>query len=307
MHDAVSDYNLLQRTHNIDFPPDKGVRLFKGILLFLISLFRKPKSTIRSLNFWRYGKHALSLALFYTAFSFKSERDYDIIHCHFGPNGITGIHIKEIFDLECPVITTFHGYDAGVIPSKMGSSYYNLLFDKCDLIIVGSDFMKGRLSYLGASETKLLKLPVGIDLSFFKRPIKKSRVTRSVTNFLSVGRLIEGKGHKYSLLALAKVKETHPDFHYHIIGSGTCYDELKSLVNELKIDNNVTFHGAMAQKDVLGFYISCDIFLFPSITDRKDWEEGQGLALIEAQALGLPIVSTLSGGISESVLDQQSS
>lgn len=88
MHQDVEAYDLLERTHYFDMPSNKLKRILKALYLLVKNFHKDPIAILRSLNFFKYGKKALSLRLLYALVPFLGEeQDYDIIHCHFGPNG----------------------------------------------------------------------------------------------------------------------------------------------------------------------------------------------------------------------------
>ena len=87
---------------------------------------------------------------------------------------------------------------------------------------------------------------------------------------------------------------------YRIAGNGPLQEPLRLLVRELGLSSQVTFLGAMDQSAVSSQMQEADIFLLTSI------HEGLGMVLLEAQAVGLPIVATETGGIPEAVVPGRS-
>jgi colanic acid/amylovoran biosynthesis glycosyltransferase len=119
----------------------------------------------------------------------------------------------------------------------------------------------------------------------------------------TVARLVEKKGHEWSLRALSRVKDQVPNIRYLIAGSGPKEDDLKRLVEHLRIADNVRFLGMLDDREVLEVYRRSDVFVLPSTTASDGDMEGQALVLQEAQATGLPVVSTLHNGIPEGVVE----
>jgi colanic acid/amylovoran biosynthesis glycosyltransferase len=117
---------------------------------------------------------------------------------------------------------------------------------------------------------------------------------------------VEKKGIEYAIKAIAKIAEDYPNIIYRIVGDGSLRESLEALVLDLKISDNVKLLGWMTQEQVRQLYDDSHIFILPSVTAADGDREGQALVLQEAQAMGLPILSTLHNGIPEGVLDGKS-
>lgn len=100
----------------------------------------------------------------------------------------------------------------------------------------------------------------------------------------SIGRLVQQKGQKYLIEAIAQIKAKHPDVLLLVIGDGPLENELKEYTKDLGIEDNVIFLGI--RRDIPSLLSAMNIFVFPSL-----WE-GLGNALIEAMAAGKPIIAT---------------
>jgi colanic acid/amylovoran biosynthesis glycosyltransferase len=146
---------------------------------------------------------------------------------------------------------------------------------------------------------------VGLDIKKFSFVGRKSNLTDGI-KVLTVGRLVEKKGLVYSIKAVAKVLKTYPNLQYQIVGDGTLKRQLHALIIRLGIEDKVKLLGWMNQDEVRELYEKAHIFVLPSVTARNGDQEGQGLVLQEAEAMGLPVISTLHNGIPEGVLDGQS-
>ncbi|NQT33002.1 MAG: colanic acid biosynthesis glycosyltransferase WcaL, partial [Candidatus Omnitrophica bacterium] len=96
-HPEVDEYDLLGSVycHN-ERPRNPIVLILKAIVLFLTNFHKNPRTILRSLNFFKYGRDALSLTLFYKTVLFIKMGEFDIIQCHYGPNGNIAALLKEI-------------------------------------------------------------------------------------------------------------------------------------------------------------------------------------------------------------------
>ena len=303
VHPDIEKYQLMRRVHYFNIPHNKIKRILKAIFLIIKNFHKAPLKILKSLNAFRYGKNALSLRLLYILISFLDKK-FDIIHCHFGPNGIIGVHLKEI-GIPGKYLTSFHGYDVNSYPKIMGKNVYNILFKNGDLFTANTNFTKQQVVKVGCDEEKIIILPVGLRVEKFKFSTRKIQ-PREPIKILTVGRLVEKKGHEYAIKAIAKIVKKHKNIKYIVAGDGPLRANLENLALKLGIMNHVEFLGAVEQNEVLNLYQQAHIFILPSVTASDGDREGQALVLQEAQATGLPVVSTLHNGIPEGVLDGKS-
>lgn len=254
----------------------------------------------------RHGRTALNLTLLHDALpALKSPRRYDVIHCHFGPNGRLALAWRQFGALRGPIITTFHGYDVNRLPRTEGPQLYRRLFSEGELFTVGSEFVKKRIITLGAPEDRIVKLPMGVDLSLF-RFAERSKRQDGELRLLTVARLVEVKGIEYALRAVASLKDKYPHLRYRIIGDGPLRLDLEALARRLGLNNQVEFLGALPQEMVVEQYRQAQLFLLPSVVTESGEEENQSVALAEAQASGLPVIATSIGGNPESIREAES-
>lgn len=302
VHKDVKTYHLLERVHYFNIPRSRLRRILQTIYLLVANFHRAPLAILKSLNIFKYGKYALSLNLFYFFLAFlKAGTSYDIVHCHFGQNGIIGIMLKDL-GIKGKIITSFHGYDISMYLKQEGNKAYRDLFKKGDLFTANSNHTKGRLIAAGCPENKIQKLPVGLDMSRFnykpRGAIKQPKIIIG-----TIARLVEKKGVEYSIKAAAKVMEKHPNIEYRIVGDGPLRESLEQLVAELGLKDKIRFLGWLDSDEVIKFMDELCIFILASVTARSGDQEGQGLVLQEAQAMGIPVLATLHNGLPEGVVD----
>ncbi|MFB3134014.1 MAG: glycosyltransferase family 4 protein, partial [Rhodothermales bacterium] len=119
---------------------------------------------------------------------------------------------------------------------------------------------------------------------------------------LTISRLVPRKGIDTVLRALPQVAHQIPDVRYLIGGSGPDRDRLEALSRELHLSDRVQFLGNIPKEDLLRYYNACDVFVMPSREDRPH-VEGFGIAFLEANACGKPVIGAWSGGIPDAVRD----
>lgn len=305
-HDRIQTYRLADRTHYVPLMPDKNAAVaLKGMRIFLRGFVRSPLVFLKALNALKYGKDATNLSLLYFAAAFAGKGPFDIIHAHFGPNGLWALRLREIGAVEGGIITTFHGADVTVVPRRRGLQCYRALFDAGVTCTYSSDFVGRHLREMGAESRQLVKLPVGVDperFDFRKREKSKNEKVTVVT----IARLVEVKGVSYALRAMAETVGAFPAVRYVIVGDGPLRPNLERLAARLGIQEVVSFLGARTHEQIRALLEKADVFVLSSTKAPNGAEEAQGLVLLEAQAAGLPVVATRVGGIPESVLDEVS-
>ena len=274
-------------------PDIKIVRLLKFLYLFFRFLPISPRRIIQSLNFFRYGEYALSLRLFFWVVPFLGTR-YDILHCHYGPNGTIGVFLKRMGFTD-KVITTFHGYDI-LLAREKGEHIYRELFHDGDCFLSISEYNYRSFIQFGADPKKIIPHPIGIDTSLFSfSPPQPSQELIVIT----VARLQEVKGLDFGIRAFDHLRITAPSLKikYHIVGDGPLSEELEKLVSNLHLDKDVIFLGAISQSQVAEELKRSHIFMLTSNS------EALPVSLMEALAVGLPVISTAVGGIPELIID----
>lgn len=255
---------------------------------------------LRTLNVFKFGTKALSFSLVYSAVPFLPEKSYDIVHCHFGPNGLTGVFLREVGAIKGKIVTSFHGYDLSKYVKEHGKKVYDVLFKKGDIFLPVSSHLKARLLELGCDEDKIRVHHMGIKSEKFPFRIRKVPEGELV-KVITIGRLIEKKGIDYGIRAVRDLKEKQLKIEYNIIGDGPLRKDLERLIDELKLADAVKLLGEKPHKEVIDLLDEAHILLAPSITAKNADQEGIPVVLMEAMAMGLAVVSTYSSGIPELV------
>ncbi|MBT9311366.1 glycosyltransferase [Leptothoe kymatousa] len=303
-HKLYQDYHLETRTTyapNVPISPIK--RALKIVWIFSKYIKHLP-ILLRCLNFFQFKRQAFSLYLVYLGIIFlERPKKYDVIHCHFGLVGLIGCDLKSLGFLDGKLVTSFHGMDLNTYPQKHGLDVYQRLFNQGDLFTTNSNFSVTRLISLGCPQRKICKIPMGVDISRFSYHSFEHK-DKDRINLISVGRLVECKGLKYSIQAVASLKSKYPKLNYKIIGDGPLLKPLQILIDRLGAEEYIQLLGSHTQERVQKYYQEAHFLLFPSIVDKEGAEEGQGLVVQEAQASGLPVIATDIGGISDGLIDR---
>lgn len=310
VHPDIAKYKLLDRTKYLDeidrkIPQNKARRICDAVRLFKSHIHKRPLSIIKSLNILKLRKDALSLQTFYLAIGLLHNNPYDVIHCHFGPNGKIGLRLKEIGALEGKLVTAFHGYDVTMYVEQKGKNIYDHLFKKVDLIMPISSLWQKKLVNLGCDKNKIIVHRMGIDTKLY-RPKQKYRKGGSVLKLLSVARFVEKKGLEYAIAAVAEVAQKHKSIMYNIVGDGELSAKYQNLISQIGANKYIRLLGYKNAEEVRSIMQNTDIFLAPSVTSKKGDQEGIPVVIMEAMAMEMPVISTYHSGIPELVADGKS-
>ncbi|NEP20408.1 MAG: colanic acid biosynthesis glycosyltransferase WcaL, partial [Leptolyngbya sp. SIO4C1] len=308
IHPLVEEYQLVNNTYYYPYlPANYFLRALKALWLIIAYFWKAPKAILKALNFKKYGRHASSFRLLYCSIAFIQQGcpTYDIIMCHFGPTGLVALDFRDINVLSGKICVTFHGLDLSAYLIEAGEDIYAPLFEKADLLLPISDFWKQRLIELGCNPNKIQIHRMGIDLEHFAFKPRKTEEEQKV-RLVSVARLVEKKGIEYSIRALQKVAQQYPAVEYIVIGDGPLMHELSQLVQTLELQNVVQLLGWQQQDEVAKILSTAHILLAPSVTSSNGDMEGIPVALMEAMATGIPVISTWHSGIPELIHHEKS-
>jgi len=202
-----------------------------------------------------------------------------------------------------PVVDHMHDPPPAILFQRMMFRFWDLPVSK---YITTSQDVQKRLERLGGDSDKILVLHNGIDVPLFQRGIQHSNhfveqygwPPESVILGMT-GQMIEAKGHLDLIEAVQQLHKDYPNVRLVIGGKqeASFYQRLISEVENRDLSDTIVFSGW--QEDIRDFYSDIDIFVLPS---RHD--EGFGLVVAQAMAMGLPVVATRSGGVSEVVEDR---
>lgn len=175
-----------------------------------------------------------------------------------------------------------------------------------DLVVTVSHYSKKRIVELyRVDEERIRVVPNGVDPEKFKPTtisddVREKYGLRDRQVVLFVGRLIPRKGLNYLVEAAKNVVKEKPDTAFVIVGNGPLRSQLAATLERLRIVDSFVFLGGITDEELSVVYNCADVFALPSI------QEGQGIALLEAQASGKPAVAFDVSGVKEAVADGRS-
>lgn len=259
---------------------------------------------LRALRTWAWRPHTRLVQLL-------REQDVALVHAHFGTDA-TDIW-PSVRAAGLPMIVTLHGYDINVHREWWESGHggrhrraypqrlLKMARDPAVSFIAVSDAIRRRAIDYGIPPSKVAVAYIGVDVERF-RPAGLPLAQRP-RRILFVGRMVEKKAPLTMIRAFARVREHVHDAELAMIGEGPLLQEARLLADALGAP--VQFLGSRSSDEVLAQLHEARIFCLPSLTAGNGDAEGLPIAILEAQACGVPVVTSVSGGSLEGIRDSE--
>ncbi len=289
-HKEVIEYNILERTHYFSYKQIFKVNCINLCKYFIIGVVQDLRDFELYMNIL-----ILNLKLAYFA-TIMQKNGMELIHAHFANMGSAVRKFSKFLGL--PYTLTAHAFDIYKNPDV--DELKNVMKNAGSVVTI-SDYNKNYLQRKIGITNRIDVIRCGIDLGKFnaqRRPKINNRI-----KMLSVSRLVEKKGIEYLIRALPIVKKETPDCDLTIIGTGPRNNYLHKLVHDLKIEEDVQIKGDVSDPELMQYYEESDMFILPCIIIENGDRDGIPVAIMEAMAMELPVVSTRVSGIPELVED----
>jgi glycosyltransferase involved in cell wall biosynthesis len=231
-----------------------------------------------------------------------------LVHAHFGPDALEAVSIAR--GLGVPLAVTLHGYDINIRRDWWEAGYggkhqrryprrlLSLAHKPFIHFIAVSECIREEAIRVGIPAEKVTTRYIGVDVGKFKPgPIP---ITERDRRILFVGRLVEKKGCEYLLRAMPWVRAAVPGAELVIVGDGRLRKNLEALSKEVKA--GARFLGPLSIDAVKREFDGARVLCLPSIRANNGDAEGFGLVLLEAQACGVPVVTSARGGAREGMI-----
>ncbi len=248
---------------------------------------------------------AYKLKISNTPFSFKwfgkirgilNKENPDIINIHTPVPGIGDI--TAMLAKNKPMIVTYHASSmrkGELLPDIFIWIYEHLLLKKllnrAKHIVCASDFV--RFNFLGKYQYKSSTITPAVNTDIFKPAPEKKNKYPSILFVAGLGRAEKNKGLHILIDAIKLLHKKVPDLQLVVVGGGDMRGEYERYVQQIGLQENVTFKGRLDTAELVPEFQQSDIFVLPSLTPAESF----GMVLIEAMACGKPVIGSISGGI----------
>lgn len=224
------------------------------------------------------------------------RHEFDHLHAHFVDRAVVVAMVTGRL-LDKPYSLTAHANSIFADRVLIREKVHNAKF-----VVTVSEYNKTYLldTYPGLDPDRIHVLHPWVDVSQFTPP--PARHTHAGLHILSVGRLVEKKGHIYLIEACYLLKQRGLDFECRVVGSGPLKQALETGIARYDLQDCVHLMGAQPQCTVVQLLESwADAFALPCVIARDGDRDGIPVALAEAMAMELPVVSSDIVGIGELV------
>ncbi len=192
-------------------------------------------------------------------------------------------------------IAVIHGSEL-LQPNSALRNLTNFSLSKFDTIITVSHYTR---SLLKSNHFKSVEvIHNGFELNC---KLEKEREKPEAPVLVTVGNVTPRKGQQNVIRALPLLLKKYPDLQYRIIGIPTEKEKLQKLARDLNVESSVKFYGAVNELEKCQLLLTSGIFIMLSETTSTGDVEGFGIAILEANSLGLPAIGAKDCGIAEAV------
>ncbi len=231
-----------------------------------------------------------------------------LVHVHFGTDAVDYWPLLERLNL--PVVVTLHGFDINIHKHEWQrdrSSIANRCYPGRLLamsrqrgvhFVAVSEAIRQRAIDYGIAPAAVTVRYIGIDRARFA--FSGAPIANRPRRILYVGRLVEKKGGELLIRAFAQVRSQVPDAELVMAGDGPLGTRFRELAVQLGVA--VQFLGSVSSAEVKRQIDSARVFCLPSVTAANGDAEGLPISILEAQACGVPVVTSARGGVTEGII-----
>ncbi len=227
---------------------------------------------------------------------YLQDSEIQLVHAHFAwLSAAAAMVVSQL--LNMPLTVTAHACDI----YSPENDLLCLIAGASDRLVTISDYNKRVIVELcpRVAEERVEVIHCGIDLGRFQTTSIPAE--DATLRILSIGSLVEKKGHEYLIRACRRLKDRGLDFHCTIVGRGGRRAALEQLIADLGMEDVITLAGARDQAWVYEALRQSHLFALACVVAENGDRDGIPVAMMEALATGVPVVSTRVSGIPELV------
>lgn len=273
--------------------------LIKHPILFFSTLYDLLLGLpIRPISLFRYSFfqsiYCFVMGVYLSQIVRKNKIDY--LHTHFAESaGLITMIVSKLVKIDYSI--TMHAYD---IFRNQNKKLVVRLAKNSLFTVTISDYNKRYLVSLDSSVAdKIRVIHCGVNFDMFKQ---KQRRQQKTFKIITTAALSEKKGVKDVVSACSRLT-SHMSFEYDIIGEGPLRNEIEDIINKNNLNGTVNLLGMKTQAEVLSYLQNSDLFILFCKVGKDGNQDGIPVALMEAMAIGLPVISTHVSGIPELIKD----
>ncbi|WP_242206349.1 glycosyltransferase family 4 protein [Aestuariivivens insulae] len=262
-------------------------RAFDGRLPFRVDRI-KSKS-------WRFLMYLRRIAT-----TFKAVRHAPYVIAT-GKFSLWNVALCSVF-CKCKILAVIHGSEVN-FKSVLLRKSVDMALKRFDAIVAVSRFTKQLVSHL---KRDVIVIPNGIDLRRWAVEEDPEISLKGTPVLTTVGRISERKGQMHVIKHLPELLKVYPDLHYHCVGISTEMPAFKSVAEDLGVVSHVTFHGVLDEARLKQVLAGTDLFVMLSTATERGDVEGFGIAILEANAMGVPAIGAKGAGVEDAIADGRS-
>jgi teichuronic acid biosynthesis glycosyltransferase TuaC len=226
------------------------------------------------------------------------QNRFDCIDAHYVyPDGFAAVLLGKLLGL--PVIVSARGTDINLFPSfRLIRPMIRWTLRNVAGAVAVSTGLQDAMLRLGLPRDSVQVIGNGVDLERFSSVDRAAArnhlgLPQDAQIVVSVGGLVEAKGHHHLILSLAAILPRHPKLRAYIIGEGPSRSKLESLIRARGLQNHVVLQGSQANEQLRFWYSSANLSCLTS--SREGWPN----VILESMACGTPVLATGVGGVPE--------
>jgi len=231
----------------------------------------------------------------------KHKIKFDLIHSHFTWSaGYAGARLKQKYNV--PFVVTAHGYDIYELPFRdpVWNERIKYVLDTADYVITVSEKNLHCIREIGV-RTNVEVIPNGFNNDVFYPQDKNTcgKILGLPTDrkiILTIGNLVQVKGHTYLISAMAELIKERSDLLCVIVGGGQLKKDLYKQIAAANLKNHIVLAGIKPHSQIPFWINACDVFVLPSLN------EGNPTVMFECLGCGKPFVGSMVGGVPEIIV-----